>query len=147
MKKAFTMIELIFVIVILGILAAVAVPKLTATRDDATVSSIGMAIGQSISELAEYAVSNGKSIDDLTLMSNSLDSMVRQGSAYKVSGKEVIVKIKKEDCINIKISENGGNDDLNVSFINSTKPVCLSLQKVVSSKTYSISLRGLTIVY
>ena len=34
-KNAFTMIELIFVIVILGILAAVAIPKLAATRDDA----------------------------------------------------------------------------------------------------------------
>ena len=40
MKRAgFTMIELIFVIVILGILAAVAVPKLSATRDDAKFST------------------------------------------------------------------------------------------------------------
>ena len=35
MKKAFTMIELIFVIVIIGILSAVAIPKFAATRDDA----------------------------------------------------------------------------------------------------------------
>ena len=36
-KSAFTMIELIFVIVVLGILAAVAIPKLVVTRDDAMI--------------------------------------------------------------------------------------------------------------
>lgn len=38
MNKAFTMIEMVFVIVILGILAAVALPRLSATRDDAVIS-------------------------------------------------------------------------------------------------------------
>ena len=35
MKQAFTMIELIFVIVIIGILAVIAIPKLSVTRYDA----------------------------------------------------------------------------------------------------------------
>jgi len=37
-KRAFTMIELVFVIVVLGILAAVAIPKMAATRTDAEIT-------------------------------------------------------------------------------------------------------------
>jgi general secretion pathway protein G len=37
-RSAFTMIEMVFVIVVLGILAAVAIPKMAATRDDAVIS-------------------------------------------------------------------------------------------------------------
>lgn len=37
-RTAFTMIELVFVIVILGILAAIAIPRLAATRDDAQIA-------------------------------------------------------------------------------------------------------------
>lgn len=37
-RTAFTMIELVFVIVILGILAAIAIPRFAATRDDAQIA-------------------------------------------------------------------------------------------------------------
>lgn len=45
MKKAFTMIELVFVIVVIGILAAIAVPKMAATRDDAVITSARATVG------------------------------------------------------------------------------------------------------
>ena len=38
LKQAFTMIELILVIVVIGILASVAIPRLAATRDDAEIT-------------------------------------------------------------------------------------------------------------
>ena len=38
MKKAFTMIELVFVIIILGVLASLAVPKLITGKDDALIA-------------------------------------------------------------------------------------------------------------
>ncbi len=37
-RKAFTMIELVFVIVVIGILSAIAIPKLAVTRDDAIIT-------------------------------------------------------------------------------------------------------------
>ena len=41
MKQAFTMIELIFVIVIIGILSAVAIPKLAGVQDQAHFAKAG----------------------------------------------------------------------------------------------------------
>lgn len=51
-RNAFTMIELIFVIVVIGILAGIAVPRLAATRDDATVTKAIATVGSVRSALA-----------------------------------------------------------------------------------------------
>ncbi|WP_249934731.1 prepilin-type N-terminal cleavage/methylation domain-containing protein [Campylobacter sp. RM15925] len=59
MRKGFTMIELIFVIVILGILAAVAIPRLSATRDDAEVSKGAANLATLMNDLAGYYTSQG----------------------------------------------------------------------------------------
>ncbi len=53
------MIELIFVIVILGILAAVAIPKLAATRDDAKISKMATNIQTAKNEIVAQIVATG----------------------------------------------------------------------------------------
>lgn len=59
MKSAFTMIELIFVIVIIGILAVVAVPKLAASRDDAKVSSELNNLAVYVNDIASHYMATG----------------------------------------------------------------------------------------
>ena len=54
MKKAFTMIELIFSIVIIGILAAIAMTKISVTRDDAIQSALLANATICINDLVSY---------------------------------------------------------------------------------------------
>ncbi len=51
-KKAFTMIELVFVIVVIGILSAIAIPKFAATRGDAIMVKAKATVGSIRSAVA-----------------------------------------------------------------------------------------------
>ncbi|MEA1915121.1 MAG: prepilin-type N-terminal cleavage/methylation domain-containing protein, partial [Campylobacterota bacterium] len=59
-KKAFSMIEMIFAIIIVGIIASIAVPKLLGSKDEATVSTIKQDVQTVISSVQTYYMVNGK---------------------------------------------------------------------------------------
>ena len=150
MKKAFTMVELIFVIVILGVLAAVAVPKLAATRLDAEVSTKAHAIMVGVTEVASYAVSNGTVDNDISKMSNAISNLVNSGDAViNIADKKVVVKIGEvNDCCTIDIDSTADSEILKVLFgVPGGDSACLKLQSLINRDEYPIKLRGQTVVF
>ncbi|EPO3812119.1 type II secretion system protein [Campylobacter jejuni] len=69
MRKAFTILELVFVIVILGILAAIALPKMSSSKDEAEVSKSLNNIKTLINDISIYTLKNDH-LSSIKTMSN-----------------------------------------------------------------------------
>ena len=69
-KKAFTMIEVIFVIVIIGVLASVVIIRFSATRDDAKVANCVENITIFMRDISSYYTSQGDYSLNISDMSN-----------------------------------------------------------------------------
>ena len=95
------MIELIFVIVILGILAAVAIPRLTATRDDAEAAALITAISQATTEMSSLYVAKGETVNmndikawDNTKLQSCVDIAYYNGTNKVTAAGETATSVK-----------------------------------------------------
>ena len=135
MKKGFTMIELIFVIVILGILASVAIPRLAATREDAEISTTIANLRTLVSEASSYYVAHGtfgsdtdgatwNDVTNVPLVNTSdvsASTTTATTAAYLAAG--------KKSCIGVQLVNKDGDTPAHIKFTknttnNTTNTVC-----------------------
>lgn len=100
MKKAFTMIELILIIVVIGVLAAIAIPRISATRDDAVLVKTMAEIRTAIEEINAYYISQGKLALDTTNNKVKFKEMTNAGVVD--SSGDLGFFAKNEKCISLK---------------------------------------------
>ncbi len=142
MKKGFTMIELIFVIVILGILASVAIPRLAATREDAEISAAIANLRTLVSDVSAYYIAKGgfdtdntgaittkwKDITNVPLTKNgglpiTTESANREGSLY----------IGGTRCIGVTLADRTGAIPARIVFSTTNSNVSNVCKQVLDS--------------
>ena len=127
MKKGFTMIELIFVIVILGILASVAIPRLAGTREDAEISAGIANLRTLLSDITTFYVAkgnfNGTKWKDVTnvhlkaIATNGADIGPAIDATANAIGGQVFLAVNGKNCLQI------GMRDTDTSTFIAFKPV------------------------
>ena len=128
MKKGFTMIELIFVIVILGILASVAIPRLAGTREDAEISTAVANLRTLVSDANVYYVTKG----DLKTKGSTTENakwseitsvpLVNGNSAADAiaATTEAKLKVGGEECIGVTLVEKTDTAPAHIKFTKKT---------------------------
>ncbi len=132
MRKAFTMIELVFVIVILGILASVAIPKLSATRDDAEVAAGVQRLSSFVSDVGGYYTAHGH----FDLRSKMTKIVLVDSSNAQYDGNLTTEAFfgntaKTKRCFGIKVDDMNGT--LKIRDLNDGSAYCQALSKVASN--------------
>jgi prepilin-type N-terminal cleavage/methylation domain-containing protein len=149
-SAAFTMIELVFVIVILGILMAVSIPKFAATRGDAMTAKLASNIMTSASEISSYAMSQSMVDSNFTVMSNTISLMQERGEAVLTPNTAAIKAGNIANCITLLVDVNDttGIDTLRIVTEDAHGDrLCLALQNALGENRYSMKLRGSSINY
>lgn len=125
-KNGFSLLELIFAIVIIGVIAGVAVPKFMETKDDATVAAYKQDVNTIISSVRSYVLVNG---------SGTLDEMVSVGSdKWDLDDTKKILTMKDDaTCVKFTLA-----DDLTLEIGASATDVCTKLKESISNQTYEL---------
>ena len=136
MKKGFTMIELIFVIVILGILASVAIPRLAATREDAEISAAVANLRTLVSDASAYYTAKGE-IGSTTKWSEITNVPLGNATGTNATN-EAKLKAGGKDCIGVQLQNKNGTTPAHIVFTkeSSATGVCKQVQDSEPLKVY-----------
>jgi len=128
MKKAFSLLELIFAIVVIGIIASFAIPKYLDTRDSALVSTLKRDIATTSTSIQSYHLVEGK-IDKIS------DAVTLNPTNWTIEDLKITYKDGDTDCVVIEVKE----EKLNLTVTPTSGDICKKLDESgIKTTTYDL---------
>ena len=141
MKKGFTMIELIFVIVILGILASVAIPRLAGTRTDAEIAATVANLRTLVSDVASYYAVKGEFTEGADGVKwNEITNVPLENADRQAAGGNAGLMVGGKICIEVSVNNRIGVLPARINFIknptNQSQGVCKEVLEADAVKAF-----------
>ena len=128
MKKGFSLLELIFAIVVIGIIASFAIPKYLDTRDSALISTLKRDISTATTSIQSYHLVNGK-IDKIS------DAITLNPINWTIADSKITYQDNNKDCAVLEVNES----KLNLTVSADAGDICKKLDEA-GIKTTSYDL-------
>lgn len=133
MKKAFSLLEIIFVIIIIGVIAGIGIPKLLNTKSNANAISLRQDVNTLINSIQSYYLANG-GIEKIS------DSVNLNKKVWNIEDKKVTYYENDNECVSVEIKSSSNKDTLDVTINPDVGEICKKISESgLDSQTFNLN--------
>ena len=124
-KKAFTMIEIVFVIVIIALLASVGIRKFILSKDEAKATTIAKDVITIRDAIMTYYYTHDNSLDKISTI-----VQYNKNNWNDTNPNKLLFQTNNQDCLSIEIVKTNENENLEINIDENLGGICQKIKDI-----------------